>query len=492
MDTHPSIDLPEDLRRIQKKWIQARQEEQDIIYAYEFGPAFAPLFAKLPLHGATTAVPAFKALVSVLGLSWQPVALIAAWTKPERILVLGTQESLNRKVGEEMVSQTIARISGIPQGRFSFREVGDSDELGFYREVRKFIEKHRLGSHQVAIDPTGGKKSMSAAATLAGFLKGAWILYVDYAQYHPVKRIPLAGTEYPRLVRNPLEVFGDLEFEKVKEAYRAGNYEEAYHLSEDLAARLYEPREAEALSLLCRAYGAWHRFNFEEAHELMMKLTTHLRNFSSIGQWPWTRDLLSKTSAQCSVLKELAELTARLEKGQKPSSLEEGLPLVLNHLAAAERYVSHHQTGAAMLLTYATLERYVDLCLWTFYGLDDENPDFSRLELDQNIYHEIGQQLHGKKYQKRELVGPISLSLGVQLLATLKPDFLHPQFMGRIKGLMNHRNKTEFEHGLSSKAVSQNDVLRHIATVRDILGVGLSKMGITLDNKLGKYVYPSI
>jgi hypothetical protein len=52
MDT-PAVDLPEALRGIQQKWLQAKREEQDLIYAREFGPAFVSLFSKLPLSRFT-------------------------------------------------------------------------------------------------------------------------------------------------------------------------------------------------------------------------------------------------------------------------------------------------------------------------------------------------------------------------------------------------------------------------------------------------------
>ena len=50
---------------------------------------FAPLFAGLPLHGAPAGFERPRALVSVLGFSWQPVALMAAWARPERMLAIG-------------------------------------------------------------------------------------------------------------------------------------------------------------------------------------------------------------------------------------------------------------------------------------------------------------------------------------------------------------------------------------------------------------------
>lgn len=106
--------LSEDLARIQELWKEAKRPDQDRIYAADFGPKFAPLFADLPLRGAPKELGRPVALISVLGLSWQPVALMASWARPKRMLLLGTEESLGISVGEEPVLKLISRISGIP------------------------------------------------------------------------------------------------------------------------------------------------------------------------------------------------------------------------------------------------------------------------------------------------------------------------------------------------------------------------------------------
>ncbi|HCF61180.1 MAG TPA: hypothetical protein DFS52_24680, partial [Myxococcales bacterium] len=107
-------------------------------------------------------------MVSLLGMSWQPVALMAAFLRPERILVLGTKESLGKEVDGEKVFDTIVRVSGLDPSRFEEPEtVSDHDETEIYDQVRAFMRRHRLESRQLAVDPTGGKKSMSVAAGLA-------------------------------------------------------------------------------------------------------------------------------------------------------------------------------------------------------------------------------------------------------------------------------------------------------------------------------------
>lgn len=491
MNTQVTVELPAYLVEIRHKWINASRDEQDLIYARDFAPDFIPLFRELPLHGWPGERPHPRFLASVLGLSWQPVVLMTAWFAPQRLLLLGTPESLGHRVNQEPVVELICRLGGLSPDKIEVREVSEPEELGIYREVHRFVAYHGIQPRDLAIDPTGGKKSMSASAALAGYLTGAWLVYVDYLEYCPKRRIPLPGSEYPRLLHNPLEVFGDYEFQRVRAALNRGNYEEARHLAEHLADRLYDYRQAEVWAQLARTFDSWQRFDFPAASQEMAKLMTSLGHFGRLAPWPWAEDLLTKLAPCKSALEKLASLAELHKANKKPENLEDGLPLLLNHLAAAERARNHRHWGIAILLTYATLERFVDLCLWVKFGLDDEDPDFSRLTLNEEEFHQVGKRFHGKKYREQSLAGQLGLSLGAQLLATLAPDFLPPEYLGRIKGLMNVRNKCEFEHGLCPRIPTEPEVVNNINLVKEIVAQALKLETSALEKLLEPYRFPS-
>jgi len=86
--TPVTVVINEELRRLQAEWREIQQKSQqdrkapDRFYADHFAPAFVPFFQALSLHGVSFDIEKPRALVSVLGLSWQPVALMAAWIKP--------------------------------------------------------------------------------------------------------------------------------------------------------------------------------------------------------------------------------------------------------------------------------------------------------------------------------------------------------------------------------------------------------------------------
>jgi hypothetical protein len=461
----PQVSLPAELQAIQQRWLELTRKEQDELYAKEFAAPFAPLFAELPLYGAPASLSKPRALVSVLGFSWQPVALMAAWCRPERILLLGTEESLNMKVAGEGVLSTIARLADIDREMIETRRVGDPGEADIYRSVRDFLSSG-LSPRQVYIDPTGGKKSMSASAALAGFLAGAPLVYVDYKQYHGPNRIPVPGTEYPRLLTNPLEVLGDLELRDVFAAFNRSDFDEAERLARRLSARLYEPRETEALADLAAGYAAWDRFKFSAARERLATAAQVITEFASVGKWRWAGSVREVLTGNLQALDVLANLT------KMPASIEEGLPLVVWYLAAAQRMADAEKNSLAALLLYAAMERYMGLCLRIEYGLDDERPDYSQVKdrIDWKKFDDAGKALVGRGYQRRPLEGPLMFTSSAQLLATLAPNRLTAADLGPLHGLSTTRNKCEYEHGFLPDAPAKKDVQNFLSCVKRIVG----------------------
>jgi hypothetical protein len=467
MDDRPRLaDLDSELRALQARWLTLARGEQDALYAAEFAPRFAPLFARLPLHGAPPDLARPEALISVLGLSWQPVALMAAWARPARMLVLGTRESFAPGPGGEGVLSLIARISGVPRDAIAHREIGDPGEADIYREVRDFLASSGLPPRRVFVDPTGGKKSMSAAAALAGFYACAPLVYVDYGAYH--HRIPLAGSEYPRLLVNPLTEYGDLERRDIFAAFDRGDFREAETLAARLADRLYQPREAQCLALLARGYGAWDRFEFAAALEALAEAQATLERHARAGGWVWADSLRSTLTAN---LLGLVPLVAGAE-AEHPASFSDGLPLLAWYLAAAERQARVGRNSLAVLLTYAAIERYVDLSLWTLFGLHDEHPDYALIadRLDPARYHAMGKRFFGKEYRERSVEGPLMFGNGAQLLVTLAPERLPEADLGPLRGLSTARNRCEFEHGLRPQPPEREAVARFYALARTVVG----------------------
>lgn len=480
-------ELPPDLQEVQRRWIElsASRAQQEEIYANEFAEPFGRLFAALPLHGAPPDMPRPRALISVLGFSWQPVALMAAWCRPVRMLVLGTDESLKMKVKGAGVLTTIARVSGVAPDAIEARRVGDPGEADVYRAVRDFLQRSGQSARGVFVDPTGGKKSMSASAALAGFLAGSPLVYVDYGEYHGPNRIPVAGTEYPRLLTNPLEMMGDLALRDIFGAFDRCDYAEAERLASRLAERLYEPRQAECLAKLATAYGAWDRFDFHAARNGLADAREAIARFAGQGQWNWAFRIGERLVRNSSAIDALAHVDP------KPRCIDDGVPLLVWYLAAARRLLDAEKPSLALLLTYAAVERYVDLCLWVDLGLDDEAPDYGRIDvtLDREAYERLGRTFFGKNYSPRPLEGPLMFGNGAQLLATLAPQRLAQEDLGPLRGLSEARNKCEYEHGLLPKIPERSRVEGFLKKACEIVA-RISGGDETFEERLDAYRFP--
>jgi hypothetical protein len=158
MTRPPFTGLPPDLPASQQRWLALGRErngraQHDELYARKFGEPFARLFAELPLHGAPPDPSRPCALISVLGLSWQPVLLMAAWYRPTRRLILGSEASLSLEQAIE---------SALAPGRFVS-----------YRDASEFIEDvEALQARMAPLIESG--EARRAVAILQTFIAGCY------------------------------------------------------------------------------------------------------------------------------------------------------------------------------------------------------------------------------------------------------------------------------------------------------------------------------
>ena len=456
------IKLDPELLALQQEWSFLERNKQDEFYAKMFAPKFIPFFRKLDLQGAPPLSIKPRYLVSVLGLSWQPICLMAAWINPEKMLIIGTQNSIRKNdATSESPIERIVRLADLPQESVELKIVDEHQEDEIYRNVREFVRKCGGNPNEVAVDPTGGKKSMSVTAALAGFMAGCQLVYVDNRIYH--NRLPLAGTEFPRALMNPLDIFGDAEFEKIPSAYKDGHFKEAAKRAGDLAARPSRQRaKAELCEAMCNAFERWNGFEFEQSLSFISKSIHILDHTGHLERWDWSRSLRNELAA----LEQLMGLICRVcvdyeaEAADQPEFMNRAILLVLNHLSSARRSAKQGKFGIAALLTYSTLEKYVDLLLLTHFGLKDDEPNYGKLT-EENIakYHETGRRIFKGKYVENNLEGQkITLSIGIQLAASLMPEKF-PRSIASVNSLMMARNKCEYEHGIVSKPLDERTVV---------------------------------
>lgn len=433
-----------DLNTAIEAWQAMPPMERKQYYAASLGVMLAQRFARLPLAGRGRDMAEFRprALVSLLGFSWETVALLSAWAQPEQILVLGTGPTLAQQVEGEPVSAVIARVSGVPASRFRFEELQDEDESSVYRAVQTFARDGGFAPGEVAIDPTGGKKGLSAAAALAGFMLSAPILYVDYAEYSTEERRPAPGTEYPRLLTNPLEVFGDIEIKRALEAFDAGHFEEARRRAELVAERHPEPREARVLACLAEGYGNWSRGDLDRACKVLREGLKGLQDVAAEFSWRWAGGLETVVTENVTLLEEILAI------GDQPADMATAMPLVLNQVAASRRAADLCAFEAALPLLYSAFEWYINLRIRIDFGLRDDQLFTTLIEDKKEAFHRTGKLLYGEAYQAQmSMGGRLMFGKGLQVLATLAPEeYPEPEELQTLIKMGDIRNNTPFGH----------------------------------------------
>lgn len=146
-------------------------------------------------------------LILSVGTSYEPLILNISLLSPERILFLYTAET-------EYILEKIVAFLRLKSTVYQKKMVDATDPLFVYYEIKQAYLSWERPS-KVYIDFTGGTKTMSASAALAGSLIDVQLVYVGTENYLPDFRKPKPGSELLYYIDNPVEVFGDLELEKV-------------------------------------------------------------------------------------------------------------------------------------------------------------------------------------------------------------------------------------------------------------------------------------
>lgn len=459
---------------LQSRWNDTPFKDRAAFYAKEIAPLWAPVFGEIPFRDEQGVhdLPC-DVLISVLGMSWQPVMLMGARLRPKHWVLLCTQESRNKEVDGEDVTRLIPRLAGVDRGVVEPPVIVQPHaEADIYRAVQEYRE--RFAGQHIVIDPTGGLKSMSASAALAGFYYGLRMVYVDSDQRD--NGIPRPGSEYPRVLRNPLDLYGDKAFARITEAFDAGRFEDAAIRAEELAETLLNDTKAAFYAGAARAYGAWDRFEFAEAQRLLQKLAdrfgkTGTAEAAADALPPGLEPILARAGRQIEVLN-------RLKSTGPNERWEHGLDFVFNHLAATRRRLDHGDTVAALVLLYSTVERFVVVRLQGKPGVHGDQVLREEVPNDvKEAYPDHYHELHDRETRRPDdLPRKVNYASGIALLAAYGDGAIQPESdFPWLLELGKARNTSGFQHGLVPKPVPGETVEQHYRKVLAWLGRALGE-----------------
>lgn len=426
-------------------------------------------------------------IVSV-GTSYEPIVLNISLLQPKQILFLYTEKT-------KKYLDKIAKNCKLTLDCFSMRKIHETNPLDIYQEIKAaYLEWKK--PEKLYIDFTGGTKSMSAAAAMAGAMINVQLVYVGSEDYLTDFRKPRPGSETLYFISNPLNVFGDLEIEKAVALFEQGNYAGAREKLESLKEQVPEPgvrQQLNFLYLLASGYEQWDALEFIRSEQIFRKLVYEIVRDGQLHPEYVLVDCITKIKKQeefLKVLAQLPELIAQKNNMEVLASEQYIFPLIFTMYTNAMLREHQEKYDMATLLLYRVLEMIEQrrLAVYNLYVSNmqygeivyrkERNHDFLTLAPEKQIEKlkvtvmQIKKQLFGKVYNDF-LPERISLLEGFILLLALNDEICqmenghHIDKLKRIRAMVYLRNNSIYAHGLG--AVSKVDYQKFRNFVTDML-----------------------
>lgn len=415
-----------------------------------------------------------EGLIMTVGRSPEPLILTLSACQPPKTLFLYTVDT------EKHLNEIIDYVRLSPS-QWDKRLVKKADLRTIYQAVKEVWEQ--WGSKtDIAVDITGGTKSMAAGLALVGAFLGFELLYVDNTEFLPEYRRPKPGTEYLKILPNPYEVFGVLKEKSALELLERQDYYGAGQILSELVDNVPDPRRAQYLLALALAYDAWDGLNLKmAAHQLGRAI--EIKKKLNLGE----------VCKEIAFLEEQGERVGHLAQlmptGGKKTTLEllkdkdavETLVFTIYHNAL--RQAHQGQWDSASLFLYRLLEIMEQRRLAT-YGIDTAQADYSAYSTDLLIIFNKVRNSARMDVMKR-LPDPIALVDGYMLLEALKdPLQLSKVPTDKGKGIgwldfgnqIRNRNYSILAHGFIF--VSERQYRQFRKMVDEILGLFCTIEGI--------------
>lgn len=381
----------------------------------------------------------YAGLILPLGFSPEPLILSILAIKPDRVGLIYTEQTkgfLDRIKDETSLSLD----------QLSYHEIDGSSTLEVYEIIMTLYNKWGRPAN-IAVDITGGKKSMVGGAAMAGAALGADIYYVDNTKFTQLGK-PEPGTEYLSLLDNPYTVFGDLEVEKARDLYNRHDYARAQRIFNQLEKEVGDPNQAvvyKAYGLLCSTYEAWDNLDIGKARSFLnqlLKILDQYSRLSGLSQLHESRSLLEKQE-QALVL-----LLAFLKDQQLALAAPDGFHFAFTLYHNACRREAQGKLDIACLILYRLLE-WIGQHRLNHYKIGTRAPDYSKFNENElfDRYREKQREVY-QDSDRSKLPAPIGLIDGYFVLHALEDDIVENLDWDKFRSQIETRNQSIYAHGM--------------------------------------------
>lgn len=426
-------------------------------------------------------------LIISVGTSYEPLVLSISLFKPKRILFLYTEVT-------ESVLNKIVKYCELDMTQFQKCKVHETEPMDIYREIKQaYLEWKR--PKRIYIDFTGGTKSMSAAAAMAGAVINVQMVYVGSYDYLVDFRKPNPGSETLYFIDNPLAIFGDLEMEKAMVLFDKANFSGAREKLESLKECIPDPNLRQQLNfvyLLALMYEHWDALEFTEAYDISVQLNKELYRDRKLHKSFILMDYISGLKRQEELLEALKEIPLIIKEKRNYEVLKSEkyiFPLMFTMYTNALLRENQEKYDMATLLLYRLLEMIEQRRLATYgfyvskmdYGNfvfhSKEQRELNKLSssekrdwIKENVF-QIKKQMFSKTDNKY-LPEQVSLLEGFMILLALQDEIClakngkHIDKLKKIRAMVFLRNNSIFAHGLGP--VAKQDYLKFKSFVQEL------------------------
>ncbi len=375
-----------------------------------------------------------RAVILPVGITADPVVFTIQTLRPEYLGLIGTRQS------QQTMDTVFERVSFAPH-RVKHVTVEDSPErigqlvnhvYDLYHWLR--FEK-QLDPHEIAIDPTPGRKWMSAGATMVASHLGLPMFYVD-VRFVNGKPDP----DSMRMVRlgNAYDQTGFLLADRGRELFNRTHFAGATEAYERIRpSRAQEADFFAGMAILSKTLHRWDLFEHYQTslradfQDALDRLRRHAVSATVGGEFHTFVDEVER----------LADVVEELSRAPRPSLLA-----VADLVQNARRKILQGHYDDAVARLYRAFEAIAQFYLKTEFAIDASQPNWSSRSpsIRDAVRRACGQ-----------LPSKIANVHGWNILRELKhPSAAHVfhrrkdgQWRMKLEGLLNDRNSSILAHG---------------------------------------------
>ncbi|KIR01324.1 CRISPR-associated proteinr [Lachnospiraceae bacterium TWA4] len=415
-------------------------------------------------------------LILSVGTSYEPLVLSISLLNPKKIMFLYTEKS-------EASIDKIVKFCGLDASIYDKRKVHETNPLSVYQEIKRaYLMWNR--PDKIYIDFTGGTKSMSAAAAMAGAMIDIQLVYVGTEDYLVHFRKPMPGSERLYYISNPYEVFGDLEIEKALSLFGKYNYAGACEKLEILKDKVPDPairQQLEFVYQLAVTYEAWDALEFSKAYEAISKLYKDMVRDRKIHTDYILMDFCELIEKQKEILEPMTKILGFIKDKKNMKVLQDQtyiVPLMFTMYNNAWVREEQEKYDSSTLLLYRLLEMISQRRL-SLYNLNVSKAEYLSMKYPNKPEYDKKEAVEKLEVFKRKV-----LEIKKQIF-TRCDDYLQPQvallegyiylvaledtlmgtntksrlnYLKKLRSMVFLRNNSIFAHGLAP--VSKEDFTR--------------------------------